>query len=159
MAVFPEIETLGVLTTEGSLSLASRNYSQLRKFAPAFLEVFSVDVSRAGADLQAALTFIKEHNQSGKRELPDDVPMPFPAKNWKSLIMQHGKPQRRGYETAVMATLRDRLRALEMPGWREARTTVVSIPTWFPKKKPLKLCVMSVCLKMAKTDWMSGAKH
>jgi hypothetical protein len=65
----------------------------------------------AGADLQAALSLIKEQNRTGKRNLPDVVPMPFAAKHWKSLIYKDGKPHRRIYETAVVATLRDRLRA------------------------------------------------
>ena len=41
---------------------------------------------------------------------PDDLPMPFPAKHWRSLIFEDGQPKRRVYETAVIATLRDRLR-------------------------------------------------
>lgn len=37
--------------------------------------------------------------------------MPFPAKHWKGLIFEDGKPVRRIYETAVISTLRDWLRA------------------------------------------------
>ncbi|WP_093180646.1 hypothetical protein [Pseudovibrio sp. Tun.PSC04-5.I4] len=37
--------------------------------------------------------------------------MPFAAKHWKSLIFKDGKPTRRVYETAVISTLLDLLRA------------------------------------------------
>jgi len=106
-----EVNALGNLATEDPLSLATKQYIQLRRFAPAFLEAFSFTLPDAGADLQAALSLIKEQNRTGKRNLPDVVPMPFAAKHWKSLIYKDGKPKRRIYETAVVATLRDRLRA------------------------------------------------
>jgi hypothetical protein len=50
-------------------------------------------------------------NQSGQREVPVDAPMPFKSKQWKQLVLEDGKPDRRRYETAVLATLRDRLRS------------------------------------------------
>lgn len=43
--------------------------------------------------------------------LPSFPPMPFAAKHWPSLIVQDGQPKRRVYETAVVSTLKDRLRA------------------------------------------------
>ena len=106
-----EVDALGHLATEDPLSLATKRYVQLRRFAPAFLEAFSFTLPDAEVDLQAALSLIKEQNRTGKRNLPDVVPMPFAAKHWKSLIYKDGKPHRRIYETAVVATLRDRLRA------------------------------------------------
>ena len=111
MKAKPEVDALGDMATEDPLTLASRRYVQLRKFAPAFIEAFSFSVPEAGTDLQKSLALLREHNKSGKRKLPDKVPMPFPAKHWKALIMEDGKPNRRSYETAVIATLRDRLRA------------------------------------------------
>jgi len=106
-----EVDALGNLATEDPLSLATKRYIQLRRFAPAFLDAFSFTLPDAGADLQAALSLIKEQNRTGKRNLPDVVPMPFAAKHWKALIYKDGKPKRRIYEAAVVATLRDRLRA------------------------------------------------
>ena len=106
-----EIVVFGDLAMEDPLLLASKRYTQLRRFAPAFLEAFEFSVPEAGHDLQAALMLLKEHNRSGKRKLPDIVPMPFPSKSWNSLIPEDGPGRRRVYETAVIATLRDRLRA------------------------------------------------
>ncbi len=49
--------------------------------------------------------------------------MPFAAKHWPSLIVQNGLPKRRVYETAVVSTLKDRLRAGDVwvDGSREYR--------------------------------------
>ena len=37
--------------------------------------------------------------------------MPFASRQWRSVVASNGKTVRRTYETAVVATLRDRLRA------------------------------------------------
>ena len=57
------------------------------------------------------MTLNKEQSRTGKHNLPDVVPMPFVAMHWKFLKYKDAKPHRRIYETAVVATLRDRLRA------------------------------------------------
>ena len=106
-----EIDTLGDLATEDPLSLAATRYIQLRRFAPAFLEAFEFDAPVAGRSLQAAVELLRELNRSGKRKLPDIVPMPFANKQWRSLVADNAKTARRFYETAVISTLRDRLRA------------------------------------------------
>jgi hypothetical protein len=57
-----------------------------------------------------ALRLLQKLNHSGKRDVPADAPMPF-RKEWKKLVLQKGKPSRRLYETAILATLRDKLRS------------------------------------------------
>jgi hypothetical protein len=42
--------------------------------------------------------------------LPDRPPSTFLSPKWRKLIFANGKTDRRLYETAVLATLRDRLR-------------------------------------------------
>jgi hypothetical protein len=58
----------------------------------------------------AALELLTEMNRSGKREVPSDAPMPF-RKYCCRLVMSDGAPNRHLYETAVLATLRDKLRS------------------------------------------------
>jgi len=58
----------------------------------------------------AALKLLRDMNQSGKREIPADAPLPF-RKEWRRLCWRRGRPNRRLYEMAVMATLRDKLRS------------------------------------------------
>ena len=106
-----EIAAWGDLATQDPLSLATQRYAQLRRFAPAFLEAFEFDAPASGQGLRAAVTLLRELNRTGKRNLPDIVPMPFPSQHWKTVILHNATPQRRTYETAVVATLRDRLRA------------------------------------------------
>ena len=95
----------------------------MRKFAPAFLEAFQFNASDAEDELKKAITLLRDQNRTGKRKLPTDLPMPFAAKHWPSLIMQDGQPKRRIYETAVVSTLKDRLRAGDVwvDGSREYR--------------------------------------
>ena len=116
-----EIAAFGDLATEDALPLAAGRYTQLRRFAPAFLEAFDFKVPEAGQDLRTALELLKEHNRTGKRNLPDIVPMPFASQHWKSLILENGRPKRRVYETAVIATLRDRLSRRGCLGRRQPR--------------------------------------
>ena len=106
-----EIAGFGELATSDPLALAAERYAYMRKFAPAFLEAFEFNATDAGDDLKEAIALLRDQNRTGKRKLPDDPPMPFAAKHWPSLIIQDGQPQRRVYETAVVSTLRERLRA------------------------------------------------
>ncbi|QFT29434.1 Tn3 transposase DDE domain protein [Labrenzia sp. THAF82] len=118
-----EIAGFGELATSDPLALAAERYTYMRKFAPAFLDAFEFKASDAGDDLKDAITLLRDQNRTGKRKLPDDPPMPFAAKHWQSLIIQDGQPQRRVYETAVVSTLRERLRAggVWVDGSREYR--------------------------------------
>ena len=106
-----DLENYEELATENPLLVATRNYAQLRRFTPGFLKAFDFSVPQAGEDLKAALEVLKECNQTRKRKLPDNEPMPFSSRLWETLVLENGKPDRRIYETAVVATLRDRLRA------------------------------------------------
>ena len=105
------LQATGRLANEDSLLVAARTCRQLRRFAPRFFEAFDFSFPQAGEDLRSALALLKEHNLNGRRRLPDRVPMPFSTRHWESLVLQDGTPDRRIYETAVAATLRDRLRA------------------------------------------------
>ena len=106
-----ESAALGDLATRDPLSLAANRYAQLRRYAPVFLETFDFNTPASGQSLQGAVALLKEFNRTGKRKLPAIVPMPFPSKHWRATILHNGEPQRRTYETGVVATLRDRLRA------------------------------------------------
>ena len=118
-----EIAEFGELATNDPLSLAAEKYVYMRKFAPAFLEAFQFNASDSEDELKKAITLLRDQNRIGKRKLPTDLPMPFAAKHWPSLIMQDGQPKRRIYETAVVSTLKDRLRAGDVwvDGSREYR--------------------------------------
>ncbi len=104
------IETLAELAEEKPLARAAERYLALRRFAPLLIEALNFKAVRDNDPILTALKLLQELNRSGKRDLPTDLPMPF-RKDWKKLILQDDKPDRRLYETAVLATLRDRLRS------------------------------------------------
>lgn len=118
-----EIAGSGELAASDPLSLASERYACMRRFAPAFLEAFEFNALEAGEELQAAIALLREQDRSGRRKLPDGPPMPFPARHWRALTIEDGRPRRRVCETAVIATLRDRRRAgdVRVEGSRDHR--------------------------------------
>jgi hypothetical protein len=105
-----EIASLAALTEEDPLVRAADRYATIRKFAPALLEVLEFKAARGNDPILAAITLLRNLNQSGKREVPPDAPLPF-RKEWRRLVTETGKPNRRLYETAVLATLRNKLRS------------------------------------------------
>ena len=106
-----EVETLADLAGVDPLVRAADRWKTLRKFAPALIEALEFHAARGGSDpMLAALRLLADLNRSGKRQVPPDAPMPF-RKEWRRLVLEEGKPNRRLYETAVLATLRDRLRS------------------------------------------------
>ena len=112
LAVRPKIDSLAALAIEDPLVSAADRYGALRRFVPTFLEHMRFRAGTGGAPLLKALEILRDLNQSGRRELPNDAPLPFASKQWKALIKPVGGPiNRRLYETAVAATLRDRLRS------------------------------------------------
>jgi TnpA family transposase len=105
-----EVAELANLADEDPLVRAADRWKTLHKFAPALIEALEFRAVRAGDPMLAALKLLVELNQSNKPEVPPDAPMPF-RKEWRRLVMQDGQPNRRLYEMAVLATLRDKLRS------------------------------------------------
>ena len=107
----PQVDALAALATDDPLVMAADRYATLRRFAPAFLDHFQFKAGSGGAPLIKAIGVLRDLNRTGKREVPADAPMPFASKPWKRLVKEDGGINRRLYETAVVATLRDRLRS------------------------------------------------
>ena len=105
-----QVRDLAALAGENPLVRAADRWKTLRKFAPALIEALQFRAARPGDPMLAALGLLADLNRSGKRDVPVDAPMPF-RKEWRRLVMEDGGPDRRLYETAVLATLRDRLRS------------------------------------------------
>ena len=105
-----EVQALAELAGEDPLRRAADRWKTLRKFAPALIEALEFRAARANDPMLAALRLLADLNRSGKRDVPADAPMPF-RKDWRRLVLETGKPNRRLYETAVLATLRDKLRS------------------------------------------------
>jgi len=105
-----DVASLADLAEEDPLVRAADRYITIRKFAPALLEVLEFKAVNGNDPMLAAVKLLQNLNQSGKREIPPDAPMPF-RKEWRRLVVKDGRPDRRLYETAVLATLRNKLRS------------------------------------------------
>jgi hypothetical protein len=110
LRVRSEVEDLAKLANEDPLLRAADRWRTLRRFAPDLIEALEFCAVRAGDPMLAALQLLAELNRSGQREVPADAPMPF-RKEWRRLVTESGAPNRRLYEMAVLATLRDKLRS------------------------------------------------
>ena len=111
VAARAQVDALADLAGEDALVTATERYATLRRFSPAFLDAFTFKASGTGTALIKAIDVIRDANTRKSRDLPDGVPLPFPNRQWKRLITESGRIDRRRYEIAIMATLRDRLRA------------------------------------------------
>jgi TnpA family transposase len=110
LGVRGEVKFIADLAEEDSLVRAADRYVTLRKFAPELLEALEFKAARGNDPTLSAIKLLQDLNRSGKRNVPPDAPMPF-RKDWKQLVVEGGSPSRRLYETAVFATLRDKLRS------------------------------------------------
>ncbi|MGE8136070.1 Tn3 family transposase [Novosphingobium subterraneum] len=111
VAAKAQVDALADLAGEDALVTATERYATLRRFSPAFLDAFTFKASGTGTALIKAIDVIRDANTRKSRDVPDGVPLPFPNRQWKRLITESGRIDRRRYEIAIMATLRDRLRA------------------------------------------------
>ncbi|MFC7478250.1 Tn3 family transposase [Dankookia sp. GCM10030260] len=103
----------GVAEPEILVTVAER-YAVLRRFVPRFLAAFEFRSSIPQDPLLAAIEIIKVLDRDGTRALPPRPPSTFLPPRWRKLIFAGETPDRRLYETAVLAILRDRLRGADI---------------------------------------------
>jgi len=106
----PIIGSVADVADQDILVTAAERYSVLRRFSPRFLAAFQFQSSTPGDGVLAAIELLKVIDHDGSRTLPKRPPASFLPPKWRKLIFASGAPDRRLYETAVLATLRDRLR-------------------------------------------------
>lgn len=106
----PQVEALAASADQDPLVGAASKYMTLRRFGPAFLEAFRFRAAGGRDGALAAVKLVQDLNRSGRRDVPTDAPLPF-SRGWKALVGEGENIDRRLYETAAFATLRDRLRS------------------------------------------------
>lgn len=110
----PELETMVDDNEAPSLIVAAEQYATVHKYAGAFLLAFTFRSARRHDPLLAAIALLKRLYAEKRRTLPDRVPLTHLCQTYQRLIFDQGKPNRRLYEVATLAVLRDRLRSAEI---------------------------------------------
>lgn len=120
----PVIDAAAGVAEPEILVTAAERYAVLRRFAPRFFAAFEFRSGTPRDPLLAAIELLKALDRDGARAaLPRRPPAAFLPPRWCALIFAGAAPDRRLYETAVLAVLRDRLRSADVwvAGTREHR--------------------------------------
>ena len=110
----PIIGAVADVADQDLLVTAAERYSVLRRFSPRLLAAFRFQSSVPQDPVLAAVEILKTMDRDGARVLPKRPPASFLPPKWRKLIFATGAANRRLYETAVLATLRDRLRGSDI---------------------------------------------
>ena len=109
--VLPVIGAVAEIADQDTLVTASERYSVLRRFSPRFLTAFRFESNMPHDPVLVAIEVLKTMDRDGTRTLPKRPSASFLPIKWRRLIFANGAADRRLYEVAVLATLRDRLRS------------------------------------------------
>ena len=109
-SVLPVIGAVADVADQDILVTAAEHYSVLRRFAPRFLAAFDFRSNTPNDPVLAAVDLLRAMDRDGTRLLPKRPPPSFLPPQWRRLIFANGAADRRLYETAVLATLREKLR-------------------------------------------------
>ena len=147
-----DVRTLADLAEEDPLLGAADRYRTLRKFAPELLEALEFKTERGHDPTLSAIKLLQDLNRSGKRDVPADAPMPF-RKEWKRLVTEEGQPSRRLYETAVLATLRDKLRSGDV--WVERSANYRRFDSYLLPQSELPAIAAKLGLPRTAEEWLA----
>lgn len=148
-----EVRALADIAGEDPLVRAADRWKTLRKFAPALIEALEFRAAHSSDPMLAALGLLASLNQPGKREVPPDAPMPF-RKEWRRLVMGEGGPNRRLYETAVLATLRDKLRSGDI--WVERSANYRRFDSYLLPQDAVPEVAARLKLPATADEWLAG---
>ena len=157
MRVRPEVATIAETASLDPLTVAADRYATLRKFAPDLLETLEFRAGKGSTKTTAAIEVLRVLNRSGKRDLPADAPMPF-RKEWRKIVVSDdGKVNRRLWEIATIAHLRNKLRSGDVwversAGYRRFDSYLLSEP----KAKPV---VSALGLPLSADEWLAQRGH
>ena len=90
----------------------AKRYSQIRRFAPKFLETLALHSYSSKDPLLEAIALLKELNRAEKRDVPEKAPMAFVPNSWLPYMEdKDGYISRRYYEICLLWQLRNAFRA------------------------------------------------
>ena len=147
-----EVRALADLAGEDPLLHAADRWRTLHKFAPALVDALEFKAARANDPVLTALRLVQEMNRSGTRDVPADAPMPF-RKEWRRLVLEPGRPNRRLYEVAVLATLRDKLRSGDI--WVERSTSYRRFDSYLLPQAAVPAAAAGLKLPATADEWLA----
>jgi hypothetical protein len=86
-------------------------YTQIRRYAPAFLDALHMKAAPAARDILDAVATLKTLNASNARKVPEDAPAGFVKKRWERLVFTEDGVDRRFYELCTLSDLKNALRS------------------------------------------------
>ena len=106
-----ECEDISRPLDDSYFDLLGARYSNIRQFAPRFLETFEWRARDEDEPLLEAIAVLQELNAAGLRKVPDDAPCEFIPKKWLQYALQeNGQYSRRYYELCLLWEMRAALR-------------------------------------------------
>ncbi|MBV8243847.1 MAG: Tn3 family transposase [Hyphomicrobiales bacterium] len=106
-----DVEALATTAEADPLLGAAERYSWVRRYAPALLDVFTFRSARTLDPLLTAIDLLRQLNRDDRRGLPAKVPLGHLIQKVRKLIAANGQRDRRLWEIATLAVLRERLRS------------------------------------------------
>ena len=148
----PEVATIAETANLDPLTVAADRYATLRKFAPDLLEALQFRAGKGSAKTIAAIEMLRDLNRSGKRDLPADAPMPF-RKEWRKIVVgDDGKINRRLWEIATIAHLRNKLRSGDV--WVERSAGYRRFDSYLLSEPQAKPIVSALGLPPTAGEWL-----
>ena len=93
------------------LNRIGEGYTQIRRYAPAFLDALTLSAAPAAHELLEAVTLLKSLNASNARKVPPEAPTGFVKKRWETLVFTEAGVDRRFYELCTLPELKNSLRS------------------------------------------------
>jgi TnpA family transposase len=90
------------------------SYSQIRRYAPAFLDALSLKAAPAVREVLEAVDILRILNNNDTRKVPKNAPTGFIRKRWKHLVFKGDEIDRRFYELCTLSELKNALRSGDM---------------------------------------------
>lgn len=153
LKIRPEVAAIADTANVDPLIVAADRYATLRKFAPDLIEALQFRASKGSAKTVAAIELLRDLNRSGKRDLPPNAPMTF-RKEWQKLVIgDDGKPNRRLWEIATLAHVRNKLRSGDV--WVERSAGYRRFDSYLLTEPQAAPIVTALGLPQTADEWLS----
>ena len=86
-------------------------YSQIRRYAPALLDILQLKANPALREVLEAVEIIKAMNANQSRKVPKEAPTGFVRKRWEKFVFSDDGIDRCFYELCVLSELKNALRS------------------------------------------------